>query len=519
MVRKSRRLDHLDMDVAFAEPFWNEDSPGWREIDQRVPEHHLARVVDRAVDRLDLRGLMATYQGRGSLPLRPDLLLKMIVYEMLRGYASPNSWFEHARDCDALKWLGFGLQPSRATCYDFRDRLAPFWDQWNEQVLTMAQDLELLSPQRAALDGTSVAAWASRHVLLKEHSLENRLNVLAAAIAADAAQEPLAENPRWLAKHPATRLAQQERYQQARLRLQQRQAENQQRRASKRRDPKKVVVSAGDPEAACGRDKHDVFRPLYNVQIAASVDTPFLLAYDVFNRPTDAGTLQPMLQRIVQFTGHKPEVLLCDPSYASLADLELCQLHGIQLFAPVGVNDYSEKNQRKPSTNQFTQLAKTQFTWLAERDTYRCPEGHLLVFERKQRMQRAHGQSVQSSLYRCPAEHCTGCPRQKQCTPTPSKGRTVSRLENEELIEELRARMRTPQAKALYRMRGQSVERAFADFKEHRSLRRFRGRGLGRAKAQLGALVLAHNLTTLEQKVRSLKTGLARTRTLEKMAG
>jgi hypothetical protein len=57
--------------------------------------------------------------------------------------------------------------------------------------------------------------------------------------------------------------------------------------------------------------------------------------------------------------------------------------------------------------------------------------------------------------------------------------------------------MATAEAKALYRRRGQHVELVNADWKEHRQLRRFSGRGLTRVRSEVGLLVLAHNLLTV----------------------
>ena len=67
----------------------------------------------------------------------------------------------------------------------------------------------------------------------------------------------------------------------------------------------------------------------------------------------------------------------------------------------------------------------------------------------------------------------------------------------QEEIDRLKSRMQTPAAKSLHKQRGQTIERVFAAFKEHRNLRRFRGRGLSRARTQLGLTVLGHNLRTL----------------------
>ena len=74
----------------------------------------------------------------------------------------------------------------------------------------------------------------------------------------------------------------------------------------------------------------------------------------------------------------------------------------------------------------------------------------------------------------------------------------MSRLENEELLDQLSERMETEEAKALYKLRAQTVELAYADMKEHRGLRRFRSRGLARAKTQVALSVLVHNSLTLQ---------------------
>ena len=50
------------------------------------------------------------------------------------------------------------------------------------------------------------------------------------------------------------------------------------------------------------------------------------------------------------------------------------------------------------------------------------------------------------------------------------------------------------------------MELVNADMKQHRKLRRFSGRGLARARCEVGLVVLAHNLLTLveeEQKTQA----------------
>jgi hypothetical protein len=72
-------------------------------------------------------------------------------------------------------------------------------------------------------------------------------------------------------------------------------------------------------------------------------------------------------------------------------------------------------------------------------------------------------------------------------------------LEHEDLLDELRARMGTAEAKALYRLRRQTVELRYADLKQHRQLRHFNHYGPRRARSQIGAAVLAYNLLILQK--------------------
>ena len=100
-------------------------------------------------------------------------------------------------------------------------------------------------------------------------------------------------------------------------------------------------------------------------------------------------------------------------------------------------------------------------------------------------------------IFTCPRQHCQGCARRETCTSNKKQGRAVSRIVGEDSVDALRARMKTDEAKRLYRLRRQTVELRFADVKAHRKLRCFNGRGLVRVKTQIAANVLVHNLLTV----------------------
>jgi transposase len=446
------------------------------------------------VDRLDQTALNQCYAGVGSLAYRPDLMLKMVLYENLEGRRSPAQWKRDIPVHDALRWLGQGIQPSRSALYHFRDRMDTAVFALHAAAIRQAMAEGFTTAEHGVLDGTSIRACASRHQLTHAERLRKRLEELSAAVERDAAGQPVESRPYWMAATALGRQGQLQRYRRAEVQLADRLARNQERPKDKRLPCKQVRVSLGDPEAPLGRDKEKVFCPLYTAQFVVAPDSLLILSFDVFAQPTDAGTLPPMLDRTAVVTGRMLDQIDTDAGYCSVLDLQACQARGVQLVAPVQENDFTA---RKRAQAENPQIGKDQFRWLPEEQTYACPKGHRMNYKGRERKRRRDDQTVVQHRYHCPAEHCRTCPLRTRCVRNPEKGRTVKRLEGEELIEAHKAFMSTPEAQKAKRLRGSVIERCFGDVKEHRHLRRLHGRGLKRVKAEIGLVALAQTALTL----------------------
>jgi hypothetical protein len=338
--------------------------------------------------------------------------------------------------------------------------------------------------------------------MINQKTLTARLETLQQAVVADGSGQAVEAAPGWMAKHPETREEQLGRYRRAKTRMDQMQAENAKRKKSKRKKPEKIVVSASEPESVPGRDKLKTFRPLYNVQLMYDLDSALITAYELFACQNDAGTIGAMLERSVELVGKKPLAVLADAAYAGGDDVALCEQAGVTLYAPVGENDFSEAK-RKGAKNPL--IPKREFRWLPEEQAYCCPEGRKLVAVRTSRVDRANDRTVLQTIYRCAASDCESCPRREACTPSSRWGRSVSRLEHEDLLDALRARMKSTEAKELYKQRSQTIELRYADLKQHRQLRRFNHYGPRRARAQVGAAILAHNLLIMQKNRKCVK--------------
>jgi transposase len=540
----------------FAEPPWNCQSPEWLAIDRSLEEDDLARKIARLVDEeLDLEALFSSYAGRGSLPHRPDLLLKMLLYEHQEGRSQPTQWFKDLKKNTSVQWLTFGIKASRSILYEFRDRVQRFLPGFNQQVIRTAIDEKHTDASTAALDGTFVAANASRHRLLSLKTVEQRLEeldqeitkieaaevtkpqsqavavtaadeavetgVVAEAIAAQLEtkqnQQPSAthgpsakptankDRPRsFMGKTKRGTKRQRAQYRKAQEILNERNQSNARRRKDKRKKSEQVRVAIGDPMAPFGRDKMKVYRPLYNVQTMTDVETDFVFAFSVTPTLSDSGHLVPMIDLTIAVTGQLLKSVLTDSGYPSGDDLAQCEARLVEVIAPWNENSFTAA--KRAQAGEGGPIRKDEFTWDPTIPGYRCPQGHPLVYRERTTKQKANGDSVSLEIYQAAPADCKECPLKDRCVHGRSGARTVRRQPHEDLIEKMQERMKTPEGKARYRQRGCTVERRFADMKSFRGFQRISGRTPERAEAQVGLTILVHNLITLD-KLRKRKGG------------
>ena len=502
----------------FAEPPWNTESPKWLTLDSELDPNHPVREIARLTDEeLKLDALARTYSGRGTKPHMPDLLFKLALYEHSQGRVQPIQWKKDLEENKPVQWLVFGMRPSQTTLYEFRDRVAPLLQDLLGQVVQTAIDEGHTDGSCGALDGTTVAANATRHRMVNLATVEKRLEIVEREIAeTEGTEEPprlesptgndgapqsglVEENdtkpPAWKAKTIRGKKRQRDRYRHAQAILKAQHTNNARRRKDKRKEDAKIKVAPGDPMAPFGLDKLKTYRPLYNVQTVSDVQTDLVLAYATTRTVADSGQLLPMIERTEEITGRPVKEMLVDSGYPSGAELAQCAEKGVIVYAPWNENTFTEMKRAKGGKKR--QIPKDRFTFDASLPGYRCPEGKQLLYRERTTKQKADGSYFAVEIYQADPADCAACPLKAACVQGRSGARTVRRQENEEFIEELQERMKTPEAKPRYRQRCCTVERRFADLKTHRGLQRFSGQTPERADAQVGFTILAHNLRTL----------------------
>ncbi len=457
---------------------------------QEFDEDHHARIVERQVNMLDRAAVDQWYRGSGSKPYDPITMLKMVLYQYLKGHQSPATWFDEAQLNKAMQWLGRGYTPSRRAWYDFRDRAGKFIESLHQQMISRALDEGHLDPSVGVQDGTAVAACASRHRMVTRPTLENRMRQLDAILRGELSDHA----PKWVPPTDSGKQDLARRMKQAGEILAERIEKNAKKPSDKRQDPDKIQVSLSDPPAPLGRDKLKVFRPLYTIQHVVAPVSRLIVSYDCQPAATDAGMLAPMIDKTQQAVGGGLKTMLADAAYCSITDLRDCEQRNIELLAPVRANP-SIDPQAKPNSR----IPRTAFEWDEAEQCYRCPQGHRLVYRDRNRKQRHGDRTLWETRYRCDPVHCGACPLAEKCLYPGATSRIMSRLEGQELLDAQREKMATPEAQQRYRLRAQTVELTYADSKGNRRLSRFHGRGPDRALAETGLMVVAQNLQRLDR--------------------
>ena len=331
-----------------------------------VPEGHVAHFVRNLVrDELDLSAILAAYgEERGYPPYHPVMMTALLLYGYSRGvYSSRRLERACEERLDFLAVTAMNRPDHRTICAFRRRHLAALSDLF-VQVLKLCQAAGLVQLGHVALDGTKIAANASRHKAMsygrmKKAEAELKAEVdawLAAAEAADAEEDARFgeargdEMPEWV-KDKARRL---EKIREAKAALE---AEAKAEQAAKdaaqaasgrppRKGGRKPKTPPGTPEDKAQRNftdpesrimkGKDGFLQGYNAQAAVDAKAQVIVAHGLTDNAADAGQLIPMAEAVEANTGAKPAQLSADSGYCSEENLAALEARRITGFVATG---------------------------------------------------------------------------------------------------------------------------------------------------------------------------------------
>ena len=134
-------------------------------LQEWLPEGHLAHFISDTVDTLDLGAFHARYDKGGprNQPFHPAMMVKVLVYGYATGVFSSRKIARKLHEDVAFRVLAARNFPAHRTIRDFRAvHLKELLDLF-VQVVRLAREMGLVKLGTIAVDGTKVKANASRH--------------------------------------------------------------------------------------------------------------------------------------------------------------------------------------------------------------------------------------------------------------------------------------------------------------------------------------------------------------------
>lgn len=334
-----------------------------------LPEDHLARFIVDVVDGLDISEIMDYYEmeSRGAPPYDPLMMVKIRMYADCVGKPSSRVMEKSMIEDIGFRYLGAGNFPDHRTISDFRkihhNELADLF----HQVLSLCELAGLVKMGTVALDGSKIKANAS---IDKNYTLETlskkeerykeiARKIIEEGIKIDAEEDRIfgPDNNGWsmpkdalervrrakkqLEEKKKEELDEYERKQKERKEKEEETDKNLRGRKPKHPDDKKLNSKDGkkkeptanttDPDSRMMKTRNGFIQG-YNPQIVVDVDTQIILATDLTQDHNDRRQLTPMMEQTIENTGKTPERATMDAGYDN--DDQINQFKDIDMYIP-----------------------------------------------------------------------------------------------------------------------------------------------------------------------------------------
>ena len=474
------------------------DEPIAVSLEALVPADNFYRHLETRLDLSFIREWVTEhYAERGRPSIDPVVFFKLQLVMFFEGIRSERKLVETASLNLAHRWyLGYALDehlPDHSSLTRIRQRLGiDLFQRFFEQVIDLCQEAGLVWGRELYVDATKVQANADLDSLVPRfyHDAKTHVAGLFAADPAldehddDPADPPAGEeevSPEGVMRLPPGALPAVVASVQAPRRklLEERRLDPNRPAVGSYRRTTDFRVSTTDPDAAPMRSGAATALGYHDHYVVDGGKARIVLAALV--TPADVMEnvpLRDLLWRVCFRRKLRPEQVTGDTTYGTVENIVALEDAGIRAFFPL-----PDFDRRTPF------FGKGTFTYDADADAYRCPQGQVLP-RRKTKYTEAE------VLYRADARTCNACPVKAECTAS-NHGRMVHRSFSENYLDTVRGYHTTEVYQKAMRKRKVWVEPLFAEAKAWHGLRRLRLRGLENANIQGLLIAAGQNLKRL----------------------
>ena len=445
-------------------------------MDDMVPENHLLRVIDRAIDWTFIYDLVRDKysQDNGRPSMDPVMLIKIPFIQYLYGIKSMRQTIKEIEVNVAYRWfLGLEMMdkvPHFSTFgknYTRRFKDTDLFEQIFSHILSECYKYKFVDPTEVFVDATHVKACANNKKFQKKIAHKEAL------FYEEALKQEINRDRENHGKKP----------------FQNRDDDNGNPPSSggtdngfstdSPREEKTVKSSTVDPESGWfrkGEHKH-VFA--YAVETACDKNG-WILGYTVHpGNEHDSRTFKKLYDKI---KGIGMETLVADAGYKTPAIAKLLIDDGILPLLPY----------KRPYTKKGF-FKKYEYAYDEYNDCYICPNYCTLEYSTTNR----EGYRE----YKSCGKICESCPYLEQCTLSRNHVKVITRHVWEDYIEKCEDIRHTIGMKELYAQRKQTIERIFGTAKENHGFRYTQMIGKARMEMKAGLTFACMNLKKLAKMI------------------
>jgi transposase len=446
-------------------------------LEEFVPMDHPARFIREFVESLDLDalGFSRRIAEEGRPNYSAELMLKIWLYGYFMKIRSSRTLEKACMEHMGLVWLTGMIYPDHNSIWRFFKANRASIRRVFKRSVQLAASMNLVGMVLHAVDGTKIQADAGRKTSLHRDDLTKRLEQLDRSLDTLMSQIEMNETLEHgkdykLPEEFARKLADRQAVKETIIRqLKQLDAEGLDH------------YNEADPDARMMKQGKGIEFG-YNAQVAVDDQSGILVGLEVVTDASDSHNLGRMLDTVTETVGETAQQTVADGGYFSGETLSEAEEKGREVLIPI--RDEAQSHVIECSS-EFHIL---QFVYDASSDTYRCPKGGTLTF---QRIKTHCRKNYAVRVYHC--KDYRTCPFRDQCSKD-KRGRKIEISPYAEVIDCQRKKQEGAENQERLLKRKEMVELVFGVMKHNWGFRRWTVRGLDNVKTQWSLLCTTYNL-------------------------
>jgi transposase len=502
--------------------------------EEMIPADHLVRVVNRAVDEIDVESLVGQYAGGGSSSYHPRMMLKVLVYAYCQKIYTSRKIAAALRENIYFMWISGRNTPDFRTINGFRgERMKGVIGEVFSGVVEYLVAEGYVKLEDLFVDGSKIEADANKHKVVwakRKERYEKRVKEQIQGLLEQIEQANEAEQAEYGERDleemggngtpdiDGARLKKKIEELNQRLREKAHPPEQEKKprqalkeletdclpRLEKYEEQTKMLAgrnsySKTDPSATCMRMKEDRgakrpwTKPAYNVQLGT--EGQFIVAATVHNQSSDAPCFIPLMESMRVGLKRLPKNSSADAAYGSEENYDYLERHEVGNYLKYNTFYQDTHHYRNPEILRQHQFRSDHFEYDETNDQFLCPQKRRLSYLYTSQYKTTNGYQSTRRHYEC--ESCQDCPLKSQCTKAQGNRQIQVSFRLREFRRQARENLTSEQGKQLRAQRSVDVETPFGDIKQNMGFRRFHLRGQEKVNTEWLLVCIAHNMRKL----------------------